>query len=407
MSLSDSLVYAPKPSAVSGQKYRQSVPSYNKSSFVPSETIMLNIPCGRKNQFLNQRMSYLKFKLVNLEPTTTDTIQLDYSGASLFSSFELYHGSQLLESIREYGALYTLWQDMVGSAEAMKHTGNLLEGCSDTFDRQGMTLNGGAEITLCIPLLSGIVGALQSKYLPVGDMAGDLRLELTLANANDGIIAAAPRSWGVTQVTLELEYVELNSEAGRMISQQNAGGYVISGDSFANYASTISSGVSNANILIPARFSSLKTLFTMFRKQSNIASSSAKTVSERLNPYQSAGEAYYSIGGKNVPSTPMTSSTEMFAEVQKSLHTFGTVDSSSMLSRANYSIQNGAFVLAQDLEALSHKSKVSENGINTLSTNTHLYSRFAGTTAYALRVDTFAHYDFVLLIQNGQASVRF
>ena len=103
----------------------------------------------------------------------------------------------------------------------------------------------------------------------------------------------------------------------------------------------------------------------------------------------------------------MTSSTEMFAEVQKSLHTFGTVDSSSLLSRANYSIQNGAFVLAQDLEALSHKSKVSENGINTLSTNTHLYSRFAGTTTYALRVDTFAHYDFVLLIQNGQASVRF
>ena len=223
MSLTDALVYAPKPSAVSGQKYRQSVPSYNKSEFLPGETIMLNIPCGRKNQFLNQRMSYLKFKLVNLETTTTDTIQLDYSGASLFSSFELYHGSQLLESIREYGALYTLWQDMVGSVEAMKHTGNLLEGCSDTFERQGMTLNGGAEITLCIPLLSGIIGSMQSKYLPTGDMHGDLRVELTLANANDGIIGAAARKWGVKQVTLELEYVELNSEAGRMISQQNAG----------------------------------------------------------------------------------------------------------------------------------------------------------------------------------------
>ena len=407
MSLSDSLVYAPKPSAVSGQKYRQSVPTYNKSEFLPGETLMLNIPCGRKNQFLNQRMSYLKFKIVNLETTTTDTLQFDYSGASLFSSFELYHGSQLLESIREYGALYTLWQDMVGSVEAMKHTGNLLEGCSDTFERQGMTLNGGAEITMCIPLLSGIIGSMQSKYLPCGDMHGDLRVELTLANANDGVIGAAARKWGVKQATLELEYVELNSEAGRMISQQNAGGYVISGDSFANYASTVSTGVSNANILIPARFSSLKTLFTVFRKQSNIAKSSAKTVSERLNPFQSAGEAYFSIGGKNVPSTPMTSSTEMFAEVQKSLHTFGTVDSSSVMSRANYSIQNGAFVLAQDLETSSHKSKVSENGINTLSTNTHLYARFPGSIGYAMRVDTWAHYDFVLLIQNGQASVRF
>ena len=37
-------------------------------------------------------------------------------------------------------------------------------------------------------MLSGIVGVLQKKYLPTGDMtAGDLRLELTLANATDGV----------------------------------------------------------------------------------------------------------------------------------------------------------------------------------------------------------------------------
>ena len=65
MSVSDALVYSPKPSAVSGSKYRQNIPRYNKSSFGPGETVLLNIPCGRRGQYLNHRMSYLKFKVTN------------------------------------------------------------------------------------------------------------------------------------------------------------------------------------------------------------------------------------------------------------------------------------------------------------------------------------------------------
>ena len=409
MSLTDALVYAPKPSAVAGQKLRQSVPAYNKSTFLPGETIMLNIPTGRQGQFLNQRQSYLSFKLNNLETEAGKTLTLDYGAASLFSSLRVYHGSNLLESIEEYNVLYTLWQDMVGSAEAMKHTGNLLEGMNDSTERTGTTLNPLGSDVLVMPILSAIVGVIQSKFLPVGAMsAGDIRVELTLANAADGVVAAAARQWSVSDVNMQLEYVELNSEAARMIAQQNAGGYVISGDSFANFANTVSNGVSNGNVLIPARFSSLKTLFTVFRKQSNIGNASAKTVSERYNPLNSAtSQAYYSIGGRNLPSTPMSSSVEMAAEVSKALHAFGTVDSSSMLTRTNYGSTDGAFLLAQDLETSSHKSRVSEQGINTLSTNTHLVTQFGLALPAALRVDTFAHYDFVLLIQNGQATVRF
>ncbi len=46
MSLSDSLVYQAKPSAVSGHKYRQNLPTYNKDSFSPGEIMMLNVPRG-------------------------------------------------------------------------------------------------------------------------------------------------------------------------------------------------------------------------------------------------------------------------------------------------------------------------------------------------------------------------
>ena len=63
MSLSDSLVYAPKPSAVSSSKARWKQPSYNKSTFSPGEVVMIILPTGRQRSFLNTRMSYLKFRV--------------------------------------------------------------------------------------------------------------------------------------------------------------------------------------------------------------------------------------------------------------------------------------------------------------------------------------------------------
>ena len=56
--------------------------------------------------------------------------------------------------------------------------------------------------------------------MPTGDMsAGDLRVEITLANNNDGFTTSltntttGANTWIVEDVELMLEYVELNSEA--------------------------------------------------------------------------------------------------------------------------------------------------------------------------------------------------
>ena len=57
MTVSDSLVYAPRPSAVTGSKIRQNVPSYNLSEAGPGRVVMFNIPCGRRGQFLSPRAS--------------------------------------------------------------------------------------------------------------------------------------------------------------------------------------------------------------------------------------------------------------------------------------------------------------------------------------------------------------
>jgi hypothetical protein len=77
-----------------------------------------------------------------------------------------------------------------------------------------------------------------------------------------------------------------------MVSQSNSGGYMISFDSFANLASSIETGNNNCNILIPARYSSLETLFTIMRLQENIGTGAhiKKTITNRINPFGDGGQ---------------------------------------------------------------------------------------------------------------------
>ncbi len=92
---------------------------------------MLDIPTGRRGSFLNTRMSYLKFKFTNTGTDAGHTVAADYNIASIFSRQELYHGSNLLEQIYEYGTLVTLWHDMTGSLASHGTTSSLLGGRSD------------------------------------------------------------------------------------------------------------------------------------------------------------------------------------------------------------------------------------------------------------------------------------
>jgi hypothetical protein len=73
-------------------------------------------------------MSYLKFRVQSTGTDAGHTIAADFNIASILSRLELYHGSNLLDQIHEYGLLVNLWHDMTGSSAAHGTTSNLLEG---------------------------------------------------------------------------------------------------------------------------------------------------------------------------------------------------------------------------------------------------------------------------------------
>ena len=150
--VSESLVYQPRPSAVSGAKLRQNIPCYNLSTAGPGRVIMFNIPCGRRGQFLSPRASYFKFRVTSTvaaaaAPGTITPI--DYSAHSFISRLELYHGSNLLEQISEYHVLAHLLKDIQTGADSQLTVGNALEGIASARVGEalvGAITNGAAAV---------------------------------------------------------------------------------------------------------------------------------------------------------------------------------------------------------------------------------------------------------------------
>ncbi len=64
------------------------------------------------------------------------------------------------------------------------------------------------------------------------------------------------------------------------------------------------------------------------------------------------------------------------------------------------------YIIAADLESQPHKSKLSESGINALSTNTYLIGQ-STQTSKARNIQTLARYHGILVIQRGLCSVQF
>ena len=180
--------------------------------------MMFIVPCGRKGQFLNWKMSYLKFKLTDTSVITEAevaaykqaTIAQDYTVSSLIERMELYHGSNLLEQLHSYNLLHTLWTDIIGCGDVHMSTDHVLEGMG-TNARVGEGLAAGESMYYAILFISEITSCMLNTYLPTGDMsADDLRVEIPLAKNNDGVTTsltdttAIAKTWTTRDVELVL-----------------------------------------------------------------------------------------------------------------------------------------------------------------------------------------------------------
>eukprot|EP00873_Tetraselmis_striata_P039052 jgi/Tetstr1/459316/TSEL_004711.t1 len=659
--LSDAFSYRARPTAAPAAAIQVAVPPFNKLVFAAgNEKIMINIPSGKRGQYLNTHMSYLNFELnvakkaSGVTPTADRAVMpvyaLDGGAHALSRSLDVYHGSNLLEHIDNYNALYQLLADQgfthsdIGrsAAEGISNgeeyglpynestvtgegtlgagasiqagtafstnviTSDLLpDGAKQTafaaavnnaitsattsgsvnltdgsltylsgdrgtvaktrFCRAGQiisnvgyragclapreTAEGRVLIdkvsendeefmmtaplqntntnyllsvtdkdsvrtfTFCIPILSGVIGAQMPKYLPVGNLAADVRMELTLADFNQALVAVgaikAPsgfdsdtgafdfstnredifsavsspawkETFSLSNIEFMAEYVEVAANVQTAIENVTGGEYTMSFDSWDNFTNTITSNQQALTQLIGAKFSSVKDMTTIFRPAEFQNKVMWRGITSRVDPFANTSNAImtsnsvaahsapyspgvgwqYQIGATFYPSKPVNSNQMTYAEAVKNMHATTSASQPGKMDRTSWSVsarqlkdagsvpkdyltnpsELGTYYICQNLESQSHKSTLADSGVNTLAQTVYLSMRMPGevrskwyfTTsgeltneastgtgtdlvnhtqlAYInpnLQIDTFTHYDAVLLVRNGMLNTRF
>jgi hypothetical protein len=208
------------------------------------------------------------------------------------------------------------------------------------------------QVTLGLGLLT------QGKLLPTKFMASQLAVEITLANPTECIFAcgqtegplvstplAMNPTYSLSNINMIPEILEFDASYDNMfLKGLQEGGVPIKFSSWHTYQFTHPGGLS-ANILIQERSRSVKSIFTVIRRQQTTfyndsgALFSNLTASTQMDSYQ------YRIGGRYFPASPVQvgngtnlsiGSAEAFVELQKALHTVGDSRLSTNVSALNW-----------------------------------------------------------------------
>lgn len=460
--VSNDCLFNLKPSSVRARSYRASIASSNKSIFSPSDIGIFYIPGGRRNTYMDPQQSYIKFTVQNQDASGSNFFYVDNVGSSFINRIDIFHASNLLETIQQYNVLFSYLFDFQFTQSAKNGLSAMYgsSGIGNTYSRQGAPVFGnataasGQKMTFCMPILSGTIGLGCDKLIPIGALSDDIRIEISWESQNIAVCyAAAPTvsgtnpsgGWIITQAELELTIIELSDEGESMVQSVTpfSQPVFLHGNSWRHYVSNLAAASGGGlSYLVPARFASLKSIVLCPRRQSEIATAvqTSYSVSSRVNPliqtYWLRCGAYV-IPNKYVILQSASNTggyAEAYAEIQKSFHaltapqyasgitynqfnvsdaldsTIGGVDVNGgvVLGKTANNSYNNAFAIAQELETWSNRSDVIISGMNTLASQIFFEANLTGTTsANSYTFDFYANYDHILVLENGILSAKF
>ena len=434
LAVTSDLDYRLKPSAPRSRSYRASILPTNKNTFNPTDTAICYIPGGRRNTYLDCDQSYIRMTLKNTDGT--GVFKLDGNANCIINRLDVFHGSNLLETIQTYNILSNYILDMQASLSQRIGLSNIY-GFDTSGDRSGISFATGAQQTFCLPIFSGVVGVLNDKMLPIGILADDIRLEFTFESLASAVVQTTGMTTGTCQILdfqLELTIVELSDEGETMVRsnyQYPQMPLYLHGSSWRHYVSQLPAASGGYSTLVPARFASLKQLALLPRRSTETSSVTSYSIGSRVNP--NIANYWWRIGSAIVPPKAVYLESsgntggfgEAYAELLKSWHDLHTTDNSSCLgleynvadatvtncpqaalSTGSNSYKNG-FVIAQELESFAQRSDVLLSGMNTLSSQVFFEAQIntAPTTTYTL--DFFAWYDHIMVIDQGIISIKY
>ena len=400
--LPKTLKYGSKVESVQAKSFRSNIqPQSGTSTYGLGDTIIINIPT-RSNLLLNTQDSYLKFNVSfkNGSSSTNNYARWDNGGChACISRVKVFHGSNLLEDISEYGLLAKMLFDIQVSGDATYGKYNVMCGTrndltvkmptlvtnattisgtcigatgvggsiqTDLQNMSGMNLqalqtNSGDSVcgsagmaqgatttsqTYCINLIS-LVGTLcPNLYLPLYAMtSAPLRVEITLVdNVNKALasVSAMDTTWSAMQIT-NCEYVgnfiELSDTGIDMINSS------LNGERlqmvFGDYRTYSYSGVT-----INAAATIAQTQFSIPAKFSSLKSIIVMQRDKGLGatgffPHSSVvggiTDYTFRIGSGIYPAKAPNTNVEMFCEVMKAIGTMSDLNHCPSIEKVSYS----------------------------------------------------------------------
>jgi hypothetical protein len=445
MSLPRNLQYINAIQSSYARNYQSNIaPQNGLGPYGPGETIIINIPTSR-NTVLSGGDSVFKFNLTITNGTTPNNFaRLGAGGAhGCIQRVRLWHGSTLLSDVDDYSNLVAMCIAIQESGDRSHGLQNILAGC-ESVSVVGNAMaeplhcgerlnaaqlgNGGVTTlrTFCIPIMNFL--SYSEKYCPLYAMTGSpLRLEIQLVDnpLKIGCSGQALTTFAVSNVEYIGNFMEL-SDSGMEKVQMASGPqlkWVVQDWRSYSHTATVADG---AEIPVPiaAKFNSLRSLMTSYRTKA------AGVATFYSNGSHHLGLQSYNvrIGSRVVPTKAPSTKIEMFAELIRAFGSISDLNHEPNISNAVYAevqapiandetvtdpsvnTHQNAFYTGIDLESYSNSGMGNVyQGMNTSTEDVFLILNYAsaGTTAGAVKINTYAYYDQVIIIENGFCTVQY
>jgi hypothetical protein len=431
------------------------------------DTIIINLPT-RASLVLCPTDSYLKFDVGAMTCAAADNaVRWDSCGAhGLIQRIRIFHGSNLLQDIDNYNLLTKMLFDIQVPTDAAFGKLNILAGT-----RSDLSIDTGASVaansilsavqtnsgdlirsattgatwitdaagrtsavsTYCLNL-NCLLGTLCSQnYFPLfACTSAPLRLEITLVDnilkaLNSVLALVMPAAGLLTNVEYVANFIELGDSAMSVVAGSLQGQplqFVVPDYRNYQYSYALTNGTATqVSFCIPAKFSSLKSIFITIRDKNSgvLKYFPMSSVTAAIIDYQ------FRIGASIFPPKAPNTLPEMFAEVVKAIGSMSDLNFTPSIDKASYmmatSVQNtvalesvggsnvssGSFYIGIDLENYINAPK--DNcfaGWNSNTDDIFAIMNFGiAVTSNTYRFDAFAMFDSCVVFENGTAYVRY
>ena len=444
-----------KPMSASGK------PSINRyrsdnSEYRGGDTIRIEIPCGRKGQYLFPKDSFIELKIrinsgVTNAGAANSSAYIDQSIYAIFNRIRIFHGSnvaedtlycnklwtalydiQINEAKRRSESIMKLIADNTGATSGVYNNG--LSGVRFSTFATANTAVGAAESTpydacFCIP--SALLGSLASKALPLGLMgASSIYLELELAPTAQAFVtdnaAVSVNFYTVTDIYYNAKITTLPNDIDDLLIQSTGGIVNLPAVSYKAETKTLSAGSSFFNDKFSFQYSSLKN-FLFFIQNSTTANGTLLSRSVSSRTKANINDYFLLINGEAFPSQTIQNTSRMHAELLRAFDGLSDTGFGGILTLSNYTVNTnltaediltgtaGAygsttpqkrFIAAIDLDRFNHTSDTLLSGTSSIGQMVNLQLNMGALGLETCTLYAAVQYDVLYHIEGGLLTAK-